>query len=132
MKDIETRVCAEIMQRKEIGKQKYGTTLAENPAALIERLQHLKEELLDGALYAQWVIDYIDDATRMTPWYPYYTKPVRVGVYQIKLGELIHFSYWNGDCWANQESSNEKALILKECRAFNQYKTWRGFTKEQA
>lgn len=60
MKDIETRVCTEIMQRQAMGKRKYGTTLAENPAALIERLQHLKEELLDGALYAQWAIDSLE------------------------------------------------------------------------
>ena len=62
MKDIETRVCAEIMQRQEMGKRKYGTTLAENKAELVERLQHFKEEMLDGALYAQWAIDQIKGA----------------------------------------------------------------------
>lgn len=53
---IEALVCREIAQRQALGLRKYGTTLDANPAAMIERLQHLKEELLDGALYAQWCI----------------------------------------------------------------------------
>ena len=54
---VEARVCREISNRQARGLSKYGTTLSDNPAHIIERLQHLKEELLDGALYAQWAIE---------------------------------------------------------------------------
>ncbi len=54
---VEARICQEIAERQERGIMKYGTTLEDNPALLIERVQHLKEELLDGAAYAQWIID---------------------------------------------------------------------------
>ena len=54
---VEAQVAQELAARQHRGLGKYGMTLADNPAALIERLQHLKEELMDGALYAQWAIN---------------------------------------------------------------------------
>lgn len=48
---IEAQVCAEIAKRAELGLAKYGTTVADNPLELIQWLQHLKEELLDAAIY---------------------------------------------------------------------------------
>jgi hypothetical protein len=54
---VEARVCREIANRQAKGIAKYGTTLSDNPAHILERLQHLKEELLDGALYTQWAIE---------------------------------------------------------------------------
>lgn len=53
---VEARICQEIAARQQLGRKKYGFTLQENPAAVIERLQHYKEEMLDGAAYAEWVI----------------------------------------------------------------------------
>lgn len=53
---IEALVCKEIARRQRIGLSKYGKTLADNPAEIIARLQHFKEEMLDGALYAEWAI----------------------------------------------------------------------------
>ena len=55
----------ELHQRSQRGISKYGTTLALNHAELTERIQHLKEELLDGALYCEWILQklksYADD-----------------------------------------------------------------------
>jgi hypothetical protein len=48
----EGRVCELIAARQQIGISKYGTTVAENPLAAIEWLQHLREELADALVYA--------------------------------------------------------------------------------
>lgn len=53
---IEALVCDDIARRQAMGTRKYGTTLADNPAALPQRLQHLYEELLDGANYTKWAM----------------------------------------------------------------------------
>ena len=53
---IEAIVCQEIARRQRVGLSKYGITLANNPAEIVARLQYFKEELLDGALYAEWAI----------------------------------------------------------------------------
>lgn len=70
--DIEQRVCdrlrslygeaaspliADIEQRQSFGLAKYGVRLADNPAPLAARLRHMLEELLDAAVYAEWIID---------------------------------------------------------------------------
>jgi hypothetical protein len=57
--EIEDKVISEIKKRQQLGIKKYGLTLSQNMAELEDRLQHLKEELLDGALYCQWAIDQI-------------------------------------------------------------------------
>lgn len=57
---VEAKVCREIAMRQALGLSKYGTTLAQNDALLIERLQHAKEEALDLALYLQWAIDRLE------------------------------------------------------------------------
>ena len=54
---IEAKVCKEIELRQQRGLRKYGITLGDNPASMIARLQHFKEEMLDGALYAEWCIE---------------------------------------------------------------------------
>lgn len=53
----ESKVCALIAQRQALGIAKYGTTVANNPLALREWLQHQLEELLDAAVYVQRAID---------------------------------------------------------------------------
>ena len=42
-------------ERQERGISKYGGTLDENPAEIAERLQHLKEELMDAIMYIEWI-----------------------------------------------------------------------------
>ncbi|WP_164964267.1 hypothetical protein [Rubrivivax sp. JA1026] len=57
---IEALVCEDIARRQAMGLAKYGQTLADNPAPLRERLQHMYEELLDGANYCRWAIAQLD------------------------------------------------------------------------
>ena len=56
----EAKVCAEIAARQQMGINKYGTTVADNPLSLREWLTHAKQEALDQAIYLQRAIDEID------------------------------------------------------------------------
>jgi tRNA A37 threonylcarbamoyladenosine biosynthesis protein TsaE len=53
MDKIVEDVIAKYRQRSEVGIAKYGTTLDENKATLIEWLTHLQEELMDATLYIE-------------------------------------------------------------------------------
>ena len=53
MDKIVEDVMAKYRQRSEVGIAKYGTTLEENKASLIEWLTHLQEELMDATLYIE-------------------------------------------------------------------------------
>lgn len=70
--DIEAKVCdrlrslygeaaspliADIEQRQAFGLAKYGLRLKDNPAPLAARLRHMLEELLDAAVYSEWIMD---------------------------------------------------------------------------
>lgn len=48
---IEAEVCGDIAARQQLGRKKYGTTVAENPLLLDQWLEHGYQELLDGAIY---------------------------------------------------------------------------------
>jgi len=54
--DIEAQVCADILERQQRGIAKYGVTVADNPLALKEWLQHAYEETLDKAIYLKRAI----------------------------------------------------------------------------
>lgn len=56
----EARVCGLIAQRQQLGLNKYGTTVAENPLTLRQWLVHQQEELLDAAIYTQRIIEQLD------------------------------------------------------------------------
>lgn len=56
----EARICTEIAARQQMGINKYGTTVAENPLSLREWLAHAKQEALDQAIYLQRAIEEID------------------------------------------------------------------------
>lgn len=43
------------------GIEKYGQTLEFNPAGIVERLEHLAQELTDGLAYIEWVKECIAD-----------------------------------------------------------------------
>lgn len=53
---IEKLVCEDIAKRQQLGINKYGTTVADNPLELKQWMQHLYEELLDGAVYVRRAI----------------------------------------------------------------------------
>ena len=50
---IVERVVNKFDTRSQVGIDKYGTTLDENKATLVEWLNHLQEELMDATLYIQ-------------------------------------------------------------------------------
>jgi hypothetical protein len=50
---IVERVVNKFDARSRVGIDKYGTTLDENKATLVEWLNHLQEELMDATLYIQ-------------------------------------------------------------------------------
>ena len=56
----EARICTEIAARQQMGINKYGTTVAENPLSLREWLVHAKQEAIDQAIYLQRAIEEID------------------------------------------------------------------------
>lgn len=47
-------VVQQFRNRSYLGLAKYGTTLAAHNATLIERLEHLKQELMDAVNYIEW------------------------------------------------------------------------------
>lgn len=47
------KVINKFKERSEKGIIKYGTTLSDNPAPLLEWLEHLQEELMDATLYIE-------------------------------------------------------------------------------
>jgi hypothetical protein len=57
---VEAEVCALIAQRQRAGIAKYGMSVADNPLALRDWLQHALEEALDQAIYLKRAIDELD------------------------------------------------------------------------
>tara|TARA_B100001094_G_scaffold295835_1_gene317491 strand:+ start:31 stop:276 length:246 start_codon:yes stop_codon:yes gene_type:complete len=62
MSKIEDEVCEKIQQRAKVGLNKYGTTMERDDLSDLEWFQHLQEELLDGAVYLQRMINNYQDA----------------------------------------------------------------------
>jgi len=60
MTDTEKNVCADILARQQHGLAKYGTSVADNPLALRQWLQHAYEECLDQAIYLKRSMQEID------------------------------------------------------------------------
>ena len=54
------KLCAELKARREMGLNKYGVSIDDNPLTTKEWLQHAKEEVLDLAEYLQRMIDEIE------------------------------------------------------------------------
>ena len=46
------------------GMETYGQGLERNPAALIGRIEHLQEELIDGLMYCEWIKDKLTELER--------------------------------------------------------------------
>ena len=53
MKEIEETVCDSIRQRRDKGREKYGTTMERTDLTFLDWITHLQEELLDAAIYAE-------------------------------------------------------------------------------
>jgi hypothetical protein len=65
MGTAEKKVINKIESRAKIGLEKYGTTTDRTDLSLKDWATHLQEELLDGAIYAQKVIDNIDNLDKL-------------------------------------------------------------------
>jgi hypothetical protein len=59
----EADVCKDIADRQKLGIEKYGTTVANNPLALRDWLEHAYQEALDQAIYLKRAINEIDAKT---------------------------------------------------------------------
>lgn len=53
MSKIEDKIIEKIQKRAELGLSKYGVTMEREDLTQTEWLQHLQDELLDAAIYAQ-------------------------------------------------------------------------------
>ena len=62
MSKIEDEVCEKIQQRAEVGFQKYGTTMEREDFSDLDWMNYLQEELMDGAVYLQRMINNYQDA----------------------------------------------------------------------
>ncbi len=62
----ELKVCLDIMTRQQMGVEKYGTTVEDNPLTLREWLQHAYEECLDQAIYLRRSIEELDKGGETT------------------------------------------------------------------
>lgn len=56
----EAKVCQLIAQRQQLGVNKYGTTVAQNPLSLRQWLVHQQEELADALVYCTRAIEELD------------------------------------------------------------------------
>ena len=52
-------VCLAEQQRAK-GMSKYGEGLEMNPADILERINHLQEELIDALMYCEWIKEEIN------------------------------------------------------------------------
>tara|TARA_R100000030_G_C3192882_1_gene108875 strand:- start:25 stop:219 length:195 start_codon:yes stop_codon:yes gene_type:complete len=59
MSKIEDEVCKKIMERAEIGKNKYGTTMERDDLSISEWLDHAQQEAMDLSVYLQKLIEKI-------------------------------------------------------------------------
>lgn len=56
------RVVNKFVSRSDVGFEKYGVTLEQDPSSMFEWLNHLQEELMDAVLYLQKAKEtYTDD-----------------------------------------------------------------------
>lgn len=55
------RINALAEKQRAKGISKYGVGLESNPAAILERINHLQEELIDGLMYCEWIKDHLKE-----------------------------------------------------------------------
>lgn len=57
---IEAKVCADIEARQQLGMNKYGVSVEDNPLTLREWLEHAYQECLDQAIYLRRAMQQLD------------------------------------------------------------------------
>lgn len=94
----EAAVCADIAERQRLGIAKYGTTVADNPLALREWLQHAYEETLDKAVYLKRAIEEMD-------------KPEWIGVgWRVLVRPVETSGWWDG--FVSSVHGNEAYVLV--------------------
>lgn len=66
MSKIEDRVSEKLLSRAERGFSKYGVTMEREDLSKEEWLIHLQEELLDGAVYIEKLLEVLRDVKKVT------------------------------------------------------------------
>lgn len=84
----EKTICNKILQRQKVGIKKYGTTLDDNPLSTKQWLNHLQEELMDGALYAERSMQNLDNL-ELVEWAEANVEKVLAGTGEIKGGTIL-------------------------------------------
>jgi len=56
MSGVEKKVCLKILDRAEVGKKKYGTTMERKDLTELQWLVHAQEEAMDLAVYLEKLI----------------------------------------------------------------------------
>lgn len=56
MSSVENKVCIKILDRSDVGKEKYGTTMDRKDLTELQWLIHAQEEAMDLAVYLQKLI----------------------------------------------------------------------------
>ena len=51
------RICKLSDAQRKKGMETYGQGLESNPAAMLKRIEHLQEELVDALMYCEWIKD---------------------------------------------------------------------------
>jgi hypothetical protein len=69
MSKIEDEVCKKIMERAEIGKNKYGTTMERDDLSILEWLDHAQQEAMDLSVYLQKIIENQRNLRRGVCWW---------------------------------------------------------------
>ncbi len=84
MKDIESQVCEDIIQRQRLGFAKYGTSVANNPLPLKEWLNHAYQECLDQAVYLKRAISEIESKENQ------FKDGIKIGLKKIEVGKTYN------------------------------------------
>lgn len=88
----EKTVCNKILQRQKVGIKKYSTTLDDNPLSTKQWLNHLQEELMDGALYVERSMQNLDNL-ELIEWAEANVEDVISGTGTGKLGAEADISF---------------------------------------
>jgi hypothetical protein len=54
------RICKLSEAQRKKGMETYGQGLESNPAAMLKRIEHLQEELVDALMYCEWIKDKLE------------------------------------------------------------------------
>ena len=57
MSSVENKVCIKILDRAEVGENKYGKTMERTDLSTIDWVKHAQEEAMDLAVYLEKILE---------------------------------------------------------------------------